>query len=63
VEREGAVPLSEVEERFGVILPSGQATTVGGRVAELAGRFPAAGERFLIRGVEFVVIRASGTRV
>jgi putative hemolysin len=63
VELEGATPLSELEARFGVQLPEGQATTLGGRLAELAGRFPAAGERFLIRGLEFDVIRATRTRV
>ncbi len=63
VELEGAVPVSELEERFGVSMPEGQATTVGGRLAELAGRFPAAGERFLIRGLEFDVLQATRTRI
>ncbi len=63
VELEGVVPVSELEERFGVSMPEGQATTVGGRLAELAGRFPAAGERFLIRGLEFDVLQATRTRI
>lgn len=63
VELEGAVPVSELEERFGVSMPEGQATTVGGRLAELAGRFPAAGERFLIRGLEFDVLQATRARI
>lgn len=63
VEIEGAVPVSELEERFGVSLPEGQATTVGGRLVELAGRFPAAGERFLIRGLEFDVLQATRARI
>ena len=63
VEFEGSVPVSEVEDRFGVSLPEGQATTVGGRLAELAGRFPATGERFLIRGLEVDVLQATRTRI
>ncbi len=63
VELEGVVPVSELEERFGVSMPEGQATTVGGRLAELAGRFPSAGERFLIRGLEFDVLQATRTRI
>lgn len=63
LELDGAAAVSELEAEFHVELPQGQATTVGGRLAELAGRFPAAGERFLIRGLEFDVLKASRTRV
>jgi len=63
VELEGGVPVSELEEHFGVSMPEGQATTLGGRLAELAGRFPSAGERFLIRGLEVDVLQATRTRV
>ena len=63
LEIDGSTPVAEIEERFGVELPSGQAATVGGRLVELAGRFPAAGERFLIRGLELDVLAASPTRV
>ncbi|HEX7024424.1 MAG TPA: hemolysin family protein [Gemmatimonadales bacterium] len=63
VELDGAAPVSELEERFGVVLPAGQATTVGGRLAELAGRFPATGERFMVRGLEFDVVQATRTRI
>ncbi len=63
LEVDGAAPVSQIEERFGVQLPKGQASTLGGRLVELAGRFPAAGERFLIRGLELDVLLASSTRV
>jgi putative hemolysin len=63
LEAEGGIPVAEIEERFGVELPPGQATTIGGRLVELAGRFPASGERFLVRGLELDVLLASATRV
>lgn len=63
LEAEGATPVAEIEERFGVELPPGQATTLGGRLVELAGRFPVSGERFLVRGLELDVLLASATRV
>jgi CBS domain containing-hemolysin-like protein len=63
LEGEGSLPVAEIEERFGVNLPPGQATTIGGRLVELAGRFPASGERFLIRGLEFDILRATPSRI
>lgn len=63
LEAEGATPVTEVEERFGVQFPAGQSTTLGGRLAELAGRVPLSGERFLIRGLELDVVRATPTRI
>jgi CBS domain containing-hemolysin-like protein len=63
LETDGSTPVAEIEDRFGVELPSGQAATVGGRLVELAGRFPVPGERFLIRGLELDVLAASPTRV
>ena len=63
LDTEGSLPVSEIETRFGVELPPGQASTIGGRLVELAGRFPASGERFLIRGLELDVLLASSTRV
>lgn len=62
-EADGSAPVTDIEERFGVSLPGGQAASMGGRLVELAGRFPAAGERFLVRGLEIDVLRASPTRV
>ncbi|MGQ0703679.1 MAG: hemolysin family protein [Gemmatimonadales bacterium] len=63
IETEGSTPLAEIEARFGVTFPPGQAATIGGRLVELAKRFPANGERFLIRGLEIDVLQATPTRV
>ena len=63
VELPGATQVADLEARFGVVLPGGQATTVGGRLAELAGRVPAAGERFVIGGLEFDVFQATRSRI
>ena len=63
LEVDGSAQVTQIEERFAVVLPPGQASTVGGRLVELAGRFPASGERFLIRGLELDVLHASPTRV
>jgi CBS domain containing-hemolysin-like protein len=60
---DGARSLNEIEEHFGVEFPSGSATTIGGRLVEMAGRFPSSGERFLIRGLEIDVLHATATRV
>jgi len=63
LEAEGGTPVQDIEEHFGVGFPPGQATTLGGRLVELAGRFPLTGERFLIGGLELDVLHASATRV
>ncbi|HEU5039817.1 MAG TPA: hemolysin family protein [Gemmatimonadales bacterium] len=63
LETDGNIAPEAVEERFGVVLPSGRSTTVAGLLAEWAGRIPYAGERFLIRGLEFDVVQASPTRI
>ena len=55
--------LEEIQERFGVTLPPGRSTTIGGLLVEWAGRIPHAGERFVVRGLEFDVIHASPTRI
>ncbi len=60
---DGGSPASYLVERFGVTLPKTAASTVGGMLAELAGRIPAAGERFAIGGIEVDVVAASATRV
>jgi CBS domain containing-hemolysin-like protein len=62
-ETEGATEVEDVEERFGVSLPPGVARTVGGRLIELAGRMPRAGERFGLPGLEIDVVEATPTRV
>ena len=63
LETDGNLSPEAIEERFGITLPDGRSTTVAGLLAEWAGRIPNAGERFLIRGLEFDVIQASPTRI
>lgn len=63
LEVDGAADVAQIEERFGVALPAGQASTIGGRLVELAGRFPVSGERFIVNGLELDVLHASHTRV
>jgi CBS domain containing-hemolysin-like protein len=62
-ETDGNASIDTVEERFGVTLPSGRSTTIGGLLVEWAGRIPNSGERFLVRGLEFDVVQASPTRI
>jgi CBS domain containing-hemolysin-like protein len=63
LETDGNVSPTAIEERFGVTLPPGRSSTVAGLLAEWAGRIPNAGERFLVRGLEFDVVQASPTRI
>jgi putative hemolysin len=63
VEVDGSHPVTAVEERFEVSLPVERTSTVSGVLTELAGRIPVAGERFLVRGLEFEVLQATPTRV
>lgn len=62
-EADGGVPTAAIAERFGVSLAGGGAATISGRLAELLGRIPVAGERFALAGLEFDVLEASPTRV
>jgi CBS domain containing-hemolysin-like protein len=62
-EIDGGTAVAEVEERFGITLPDAPSRTIGGRLTELAGRIPQAGERFLVRGVEFEVLGVSPSRI
>jgi CBS domain containing-hemolysin-like protein len=63
LETDGNVSIEAVQQRFGVTLPSGRSKTVAGLLVEWAGRIPNAGERFVVRGVEFDVVQASPTRI
>jgi CBS domain containing-hemolysin-like protein len=63
LETDGNVSIQAIEERFGVSLPPGRSTTVGGLLVEWVGRIPNAGERFSVHGLEFDVIQASPTRI
>ncbi len=62
-EADGATPLDALEAEFEVRLPRARTATIGGLVAELAGRIPQAGERFLLAGLEVDVLQATPTRV
>jgi CBS domain containing-hemolysin-like protein len=62
LEVEGTTPTAVVAERFAVSFPTG-ADTVGWLLARSAGRIPRAGERFVLRGLEFDVLAASPTKV
>jgi CBS domain containing-hemolysin-like protein len=62
LEADGATPVAAVEARFGVTLDPTRATTVAGLLAEAAGRIPRAGERYLLKGLEFDVVQASPSR-
>jgi CBS domain containing-hemolysin-like protein len=62
-ETDGNVSPQAIDERFGVSLPLGRSTTVGGLLVEWAGRIPNAGERFVVQGLEFDVVQASPTRI
>ena len=62
-ETDGSTPISAIEERFDRKLPTATTSTVAGLLAELAGRIPVPGERFLIRDLQFDVVQASPTRV
>jgi CBS domain containing-hemolysin-like protein len=59
---DGTVPVQEIADRFGVALPGGR-ETLGGMLATALGRIPRAGERIVVGGIEFDVLRASATRV
>ena len=63
LEADGTEPTSAIEDRFAVALPRGGAATLGGLVAELAGRIPAAGERFVLAGIEIDIVHASPSRI
>jgi CBS domain containing-hemolysin-like protein len=62
-EADGTAELGDLESRFGVTLPGGAARTIGGRLVELAGRVPRAGERFALGGLELDVVAAAPTRI
>lgn len=63
LELDGTTPVSELEERYDVRLPPGHAASLAGRLVELAGRIPRAGERFVVAGLEVDVLRATPLRV
>jgi CBS domain containing-hemolysin-like protein len=62
-EADGATPIGAIEDRFELRLPHTGSSSVGGLLAELAGRIPVAGERFMMHGLEFEIVQASPTRI
>jgi CBS domain containing-hemolysin-like protein len=63
LEADGSTSREAIEEHFEVALPPSRSATIGGLVAELAGRIPNPGERFLVGDLELDVLQASPTRV
>ena len=63
LELDGSAGPAVVVDHFGVALPHGEAATFAGLLAELAGRIPAAGERFTIGRLEVDELQASPTRI
>ncbi len=55
----GRMEVGRFEEELRVRLPEGDYSTVGGMLTALAGRIPAAGERFDLPGASFTVEKAS----
>ncbi len=62
LELDGSEPPGQVAEHFGSPLPVGEAASFGGLLAELAGRIPVAGDRFVLAGLEVDILQASPTR-
>jgi CBS domain containing-hemolysin-like protein len=57
------VDLDELNERLNVELPAGDYDTLGGYLYGLAGKIPAAGDRFVDSGLEFVIGGVRGKRI
>jgi CBS domain containing-hemolysin-like protein len=53
----GALPLDEIEPLLGTVWSEATARTVGGHIADVAGRIPTAGEVFAVDGVTVEVER------
>jgi CBS domain containing-hemolysin-like protein len=63
IELEGNAPAARLEEAFGIPVGTRGVQTVGGLLVTALGRIPRAGERFLLRGLEFDVLAATSMRV
>jgi putative hemolysin len=63
LEADGSTSREAIEEHFEVTLPASRSATIGGLVAELVGRIPSPGERFIVAGLELDVLQASPTRI
>jgi len=60
---DGRLPIDELEELIGVVMPDEEWDTVGGLVLGLAGRVPAEGDSFELNGHEFTAARVQGRRI
>lgn len=64
LEADAATPIVTIEDHFGLALDDASRTaTIGGLLAQRAGRIPLAGERFLLKGLEIDVLQASQAKV
>src|SRR5205823_10977030 len=63
VELEGSAPAGRLEEAFDITLGSRGVQTVGGLLVQALGRIPRAGERLMLKGLEFDILAATATRV
>ena len=57
------VDLDELNERLQVALPADEYDTLGGFLYALAGKIPAAGDRFTHQGLEFTITTVRGRRI
>lgn len=60
---DGRLPIDELEELIGMVLPDEEWDTVGGLVLGLAGKVPAEGDTFELNGHEFTAARVQGRRI
>jgi putative hemolysin len=60
---EGAAPVREVNELFGLSVPEEDYTTVGGYVFGVLGRLPVVGDRATGGGATFIVRAMDGRRI
>jgi putative hemolysin len=59
----GGLPIDEVNEALGIVLPEGDWDTLGGLVLHIAGHVPAEGEVVECEGHVFTVERVQGRRI
>ena len=60
---DAAIPLDELSERIGLVLPEGDYETLAGFLLEQFGRIPTRGDRVSWDGAEFEVLTASRRRI
>ncbi len=60
---DGAYKLSDINDALGTSLSSDDNDSVGGYIIEKLDRFPSRGDRYRIDSLEFIIERASSTRI